>query len=53
MSIVDYFGCTLEETITIDDPLAFSIDAGPEWSVDLGESIQINTSSNYNIKIYW
>ena len=49
MSIVDYFGCTLEETITIDDPLAFSIDAGPDWSVDLGESIQINTSSNYNI----
>lgn len=52
--ITDNHGCSLEQTIVINNPVPFSIDVGPDLMVDLGDFIQINTSSNYTIdNVVW
>ena len=52
--ITDNYGCSLEQTIVINNPVPFSIDVGPDLMVDLGDFIQINTSSNYTIdNVVW
>jgi gliding motility-associated-like protein len=52
--ISDNYGCFTEQTIAINDPVPFNIDVGPDLMVDLGDFIQINTSSNYNIdNVVW
>ena len=39
--ITDYFGCTFEELVTIEEGGAFTVELGENWLVELGESIEI------------
>ncbi|MCB9284503.1 MAG: gliding motility-associated C-terminal domain-containing protein [Lewinellaceae bacterium] len=40
--IEDRYGCRFETTVNLEDPPPFLIDLGPDWSVDLGESITLH-----------
>lgn len=52
--ITDRFGCNLLDTVTIPAPEPFVIEFGPDLSIDLGESVSINGTTNYSIdQILW
>lgn len=40
--VVDSLGCSVSESVTIGEPGFFSIDAGPDQLLDLGESTELN-----------
>jgi gliding motility-associated-like protein len=48
-SVIDYFGCTWQETLTIIDPEPFIIDLGEDVKIDLGDSLQFRFDQNYAI----
>ncbi len=52
LSIIDKYGCRLDTFFTIDDPETFVVDLGSDVKVNLGESVLINTNSNYPISQY-
>ena len=46
ISIIDWYGCSFEEIITLNAPPPFFIDLGPDLEVELGESILIEPINN-------
>ncbi len=44
--VTDANGCVDTSTIMLADPLGFSIDAGPDVTIELGESINLQVTSN-------
>ncbi len=52
VNITDRYGCTADTSFTITDPDKFEVYLGSDLSADLGDSITINTSSNFPIKNY-
>jgi gliding motility-associated-like protein len=40
--IIDHFGCSFEETISLQTPNPFTIELGDDWQINLGESISLN-----------
>lgn len=50
--IEDAIGCTFESTLELADPEPFVIDLGGDLSIDLGEQVTINPSTNYSIAIF-
>lgn len=47
--IEDAVGCTFKETVELFDPAQFVIDLGADLSIDLGEPVTINPTTNYPI----
>ena len=46
ISIRDRYGCSFEEEVILAGPPPFIIDLGPDWIVELGESVRIEPSSS-------
>ena len=40
--IEDRYGCRFEAVISLQDPPAFLLDLGPDWRLDLGESVTLH-----------
>ena len=52
--IEDAIGCTFMETVELTDPAPFTIDLGTDLSIDLGQSVTINPTTNYPItEFHW
>ena len=52
ISITDYYGCSFEEEVILEGPPPFIIDLGPDWTVELGESIRLEPISSDMIASY-
>ncbi len=52
--VEDRFNCFAEERVTLTDPPLFMIDIGPDLDLLLGEEIDMDVNSNFNIaSITW
>ena len=52
--IEDRFNCFTEERVTLTDPPLFAIDLGPDLDLFLGEEVDIDINSDFNISsITW
>lgn len=52
--VEDRFNCFAEERVTLVDPPQFMIDMGPDLELLLGEEVDIDVNSNFNIaSIAW
>lgn len=51
-SIHDSRGCTLDTTINLTTPPPFTIDLGPDRSINIGDTVQLTTSANFPILSY-
>ncbi|MEQ8518653.1 MAG: gliding motility-associated C-terminal domain-containing protein [Cytophagales bacterium] len=52
VNISDRYGCSADTSFIIEDPDQFQLDIGPDLSIDLGDSVEIQTTSNYPIEKY-
>jgi gliding motility-associated-like protein len=52
LKITDRYGCELDTFFNIFDPEAFDVDISSDNKINLGDSISISTSSNYDITEY-
>lgn len=50
LNISDRYGCFFEETYEVVDPELFVIDLGPDTTVLLGESLDVNAGANYEVQ---
>lgn len=50
--IVDRNGCQFDTTLQIVKPEAFMVDVFPDWSVKLGQEVEIQTIHNYPIELF-
>lgn len=48
--VMDRYGCTFEESIQIQDPVQFTLDLGPDTTVNLGQRLNLSVNSNYPIQ---
>ncbi len=51
-SLVDAIGCRLDTLADLTGPPPFVIDLGPDWEIQLGDSIEINVTTNFPIDRY-
>lgn len=51
-SITDKIGCGFKELVTIESPLPFVIDLGPDLEVDLGDAILLIPEANFPVESY-
>lgn len=50
--IIDRYGCSLEETVTVLSPLPFVVNLGDDQEVDLGDPVLIIPEANYSVENY-
>jgi gliding motility-associated-like protein len=48
--VEDRYGCRFEEWVSLEDPVPFFIELGPDRQVRLGESVRLEPVANYNIQ---
>jgi gliding motility-associated-like protein len=51
-SVTDRYSCGFEETVTIEPPLPFIINLGPDQEIDLGDVVVLIPESNFEVNTY-
>jgi gliding motility-associated-like protein len=49
LTIADQYACSFETLLTINDPTAFVVEVGPDQTVSLGSSVDVNPVANLPI----
>ncbi len=52
LSIQETAGCTLDTTITLEEPPTFLVDIGPDLEINIGDSVQLDVQSSQAITSY-
>jgi len=51
-NIDDRYGCSVDTTVSVIDPIPFEIDLGGDQVITLGDSLRIEIGSNYPVSTY-
>ena len=52
ISVKDRYGCQASQSLTVDEPIPFTVNIGPDLMASLGEEINLNAVSNYPVQVH-